>query len=197
MKNQKADQFQALVAEHLDALYGFALSLTRNKAKAEDLVQESVLKAFRFFHQFERGTHIKAWLFKILKNTFLTDWRRDKRHPESLSMDDEESNFSFYVEAFRQSKASPQDYLPPESLHEQDMEQFFGDEIMKAMESLPMEFREVIFMCDVQGFAYADIAKILNIPIGTVRSRLARGRGMLQKHLWQYAQDRGILKRSA
>jgi len=183
-------EFKNLILENLNGLYGFALSLTRNTADANDLVQEASLRAWRSFHQFKPGTNLKAWLFTILKNTFINEYRRKKRSPEKVSLDDEE-NFSFYAKAQAQLTAEGKHSVPG-ALDPSKLEEVLGDEVHEALYALPEEYREAIVLSDVQDLSYADIAKVLNVPIGTVRSRLARGRSMLQKLLWDYANSKGL-----
>lgn len=188
-----AAEFEALSAPYFDMLYRHALSLTRNKTEAEDLLQEAILKAFRASHLFEKGTNIKAWLFKILRNTFISEWRR-KKHDADTSFTETDEEFSIYTEAYHhQGDSDAMEKL--QALTPETMEQEFGDEIMKALESLPADFKEAVLLCDVQEFTYQEIAEILEIPIGTVRSRLARARALLQKHLWDYACRQGLWRR--
>ena len=168
--------FQDLALTHLDALYRHALSLTRHQSDAEDLVQEAFLKAFRSFHQFERGTNLKAWLFKILRNTFIGDYRKKKKIQEQ-QVAEEASDFSFYAAAQEEVRKSSNVLPLEEALATSRLEHVLGDEVSKALDSLSEEFREVIFLCDVQEFSYQEISRILEVPIGTVRSRLARARG--------------------
>lgn len=186
-------EFEKVALSYLPDMYRLALSFTRNKENAEDLVQKSVLKAYRAFHTFQPGTNIKAWLFKILRNAFISDYRRMKKHAEQ-SIDEENEDFSFYVAAKGEAEKALET-LPEKILENPSrLEYVLGDEVKLAMDSLSNEFREVIFLCDIEGMAYQDIAKVLAIPVGTVRSRLARARSVLQKHLWQYAHKRGLLK---
>jgi len=181
--------FEELALPHLDALFGFAISLTRNKTEAQDLLQEAYLRAYKSFSSFERGTNIKAWLFRIVKNVFINEYRKKKRAPESEPIDDY-LEFSFYKHA-REMGREPGD---AELTDPSKLEYVLGDEVTHALSELPEEYREAVFLCDVQELSYADIAKVLDIPIGTVRSRLARARGMLQKLLWDYAQKKGLFK---
>ncbi len=190
-KKTKQEEFEALALEHLNPLYGMAMSLTRNKADAEDLVQESIIKAFRAFDSFEKGTNIKAWLFKILKNTFISNWRKKKNVKEEKPIDDM-SEFSFYSAAYPSMPKSPEGVPSDDVFNADKLEHVLGDEVKKALDSLPEEYREAIFLCDIQGLAYQEIADILSIPIGTVRSRLARARSSLQKLLWDYAKESGL-----
>ncbi len=193
-ESNQAAEFETLVSCHLDALFGYALSLTRNKAKAEDLLQDACLKAFKAFHQFEPNTNMKAWLSTILRNTFFNDYRKKKNAPDQVSLE-ECTDFSFYAEAYFANQRAPATTVPYTSLNDWNLEKVFGDEVTKALHSLPDEYREAIFLCEVQEFSYEEIAKILQVPLGTVRSRLARARGQLQKLLWDYAQKKGILKK--
>lgn len=191
---QKHKIFEKEALVHLDAMFGLAYSLTRNRAKAEDLVQESILKAYRAFNTFEQGTYMKAWLFRIVKNTFISQWRKAKVRPESKEIDDE--NFkSFYGEVYEQIPKKDNGVPAEEVLDPEKLEHVLGDEIKQALEQLSEEYREVIYLCDIQEMSYQDIADILEIPIGTVRSRLARARKQLQKMLWRYAKDKGLWRR--
>ena len=185
-KNPALLEFQALALEHLSVLYRYAVSLVRNPNDAEDLVQEAVLKAFRAFEQFERGSNIKGWLFAILRNTYFNVYRKQKNTPEHVPLEQVEG-FSLY------EKVHP--LVPAEVFNERKLEDVFGDEISRALNELPDEFREAIFLCDIHGFSYQEISKITGTPVGTVRSRLARGRGLLQKLLWDYAEKNGIFRR--
>jgi RNA polymerase sigma-70 factor (ECF subfamily) len=188
-------EFERLALVYLDDLYRMGFSFTRQKADAEDLVQRSILKAFRAFHCFERGTNMKAWLFKILRNTFISDYRQKKRHAVQ-SIEDDEAEFSFYKaaqeEARKASEAMPEEAV----IDPAKLEYVLGDEVKRALDSLSEDFREVIFLCDVQGLSYLEIADILDVPVGTVRSRIARARGQMQKLLWQYAKDKGLWRRA-
>jgi len=194
--SQKIKQeFQELLEAQLGALLGHAVALTRNRAEAEDLVQEASLKAYKAYeNQFEKGTNFKAWLFKILRNTFINEYRRKMRAGEQVELDDH-SQFNFYEEAFYRAKDHPERYKPAQKFDQKDLVNQMGDEVVRALDQLPGEYREVIFLCDIQELAYQEMADILGVPIGTVRSRLSRGRGMLNKLLWDYAKDKGYLKR--
>lgn len=186
-----ADQakFADLAMEHMDSLYAGALRMTRNPADAEDLVQETYLKAYRGFGGFEEGTNIKAWLFRILTNTYINRYRQLKRRPDETDLDDVEDFYLYRrlggIDEARISK-SAEDVL---------FELFTDDEVKNALESLPETFRMAVLLADVEGFAYKEIAEILDIPIGTVMSRLHRGRKALQKRLYDFAVDRGLVDR--
>jgi RNA polymerase sigma-70 factor (ECF subfamily) len=182
--------FADLAMEHMDSLYAGALRMTRNPADAEDLVQETYLKAFRGFGGFEEGTNIKAWLYRILTNTYINRYRQQKRRPEETDLDDVEDFYLYRrlggIDEARISK-SAEDTM---------FELFTDDEVKDALESLPETFRMAVLLADVEGFAYKEIAEILDIPIGTVMSRLHRGRKALQKRLYEFAVERGLVTRA-
>jgi RNA polymerase sigma-70 factor, ECF subfamily len=181
------ERFAELAMEHMDSLYAGALRMTRNPADAEDLVQETYLKAYRGFGGFEEGTNLKAWLYRILTNTFINRYRQQKRRPEETDLADVEDFYLYRrlggIDEARISK-SAEDTL---------LELFTDDEVKDALESLPESFRMAVLLADVEGFAYKEIADILEIPIGTVMSRLHRGRKALQKRLYEFAVDRGLV----
>lgn len=185
-------EFETLTMGYLDALYRQAYGFTYNAARAEDLVQDTYLKAFGAFDSFERGTKIKAWLFRILRNTFISDYRKKKREPEVPYADD---YFSFYDAVAKDVQACGEKVQDADSLDPFKLEQVLGDEVTKALEQLSTEFREVIYLCDVQELSYQEMASIIDVPVGTVRSRLARARAMLQKFLFDYAKNKGLWRR--
>jgi RNA polymerase sigma-70 factor (ECF subfamily) len=169
---------------HVDALYRTALRLTRNPADAEDLVQETYLKAHRFRDSFTPGTNLRAWLFRILTNSFINEYRKRSRQPETTETGDLED---YYL--FRRIKESGEDLgTDPEATV---MRMFLDEEVRRALEELPEQYRVTVLLADVEGFSYKEIAEITNTQIGTVMSRLHRGRRQLQKKLWEYAQSRG------
>ena len=177
--------------EHIDALYRTALRMTRNASDAEDLVQEAYLRAFRSLHQFTEGTNLRAWLFRILTNTYINEYRRRQRRPTSSSLDDIEE---FYLyDHLVQSPVQPPDERPEDVV----VERLTIDNVIQAIESLPEEFRQVVLLADVEGFAYREIAEIVGIPVGTVMSRLFRARRRLQKQLYDSAVESGIIKEVA
>ena len=177
--------------EHMASLYGAALRMTRNPADAEDLVQETYLKAYRAFDSFQEGTNLKAWLYRILTNTFINTYRAKKRRPDEVDLDDTED---FYL--YRRLgglEAANADRTP-----EAEVLDAIPDEIVKdALEALPEQFRMAVLLADVEGFSYKEIAEIMDVPVGTVMSRLHRGRRQLQKELWEYAQERGLVPEPA
>jgi RNA polymerase sigma-70 factor (ECF subfamily) len=183
--NPNRSEFEALTLEHMDALYGAALRLTRSPKDAEDLVQDTFLKAFRFFDSFERGTNIKAWLFKIQTNTFINKYRRKVKEREVAETPAEDIVLDRFV-----SSEQVRALQDPEG-------DFFGrllsDEVVEALDQVPVDFRMVVILADIQGFSYKEIAEIVGCPVGTVMSRLFRGRRILQKHLYQYAIREGII----
>lgn len=174
--------FEKEFMPHADALYNFAYQLSYNDDDANDLVQETYMKAFRFIDSYQAGTNSKAWLFKILKNIFINEYRRKKREPEKIDYDDV---ITFSDEDDDNSAA----YF---DLREDMFDNMMGDEITNALNKLPIEFKTVILLCDIEGFTYEEIAKIIDIPIGTVRSRLHRARNMLKQLLKDYADQMGF-----
>jgi RNA polymerase sigma-70 factor, ECF subfamily len=181
-----ADPFETEALSFLDALYRTALRMTRSEAEAEDLVQETYIRAFRFRHQFTPGTNLKAWLFRILTNTFINQYRRKAARPETTELDDvEESILYRHMRDVSPGSASPN----PEA---ELIDNTLSSEVKDALEALPEKFRTTLLL-DVEGFSYKEIAEVLDIPIGTVMSRLHRGRKFLQKRLYDLARDRGIV----
>lgn len=179
------DTFEADALSYLDALYRTALRMTRSEADAEDLVQETYIRALRFRDQFTRGTNLKAWLFRILTNTFINTYRRRKAQPEFTDLEGVDE-FSLYrrMSDLRSASASPN----PE---QEFLDGIVDTEVTDALAELPEKFRTVVLL-DVEGLAYKEIAETLGIPIGTVMSRLHRARKILQKRLYDLAQQRGI-----
>jgi RNA polymerase sigma-70 factor (ECF subfamily) len=181
-----ADPFETEALSFLDALYRTALRMTRSEAEAEDLVQETYIRAFRFRHQFTPGTNLKAWLFRILTNTFINQYRRKAARPDTTELDDvEESILYRHMRDVSPGSASPD----PEA---ELIDNTLSSEVKDALEALPEKFRTTLLL-DVEGFSYKEIAEMLDIPIGTVMSRLHRGRKFLQKRLYDLARDRGIV----
>lgn len=180
-----SDEFEAEALRHLDALYRTALRMTRSEADAEDLVQETYIRAFRFRDQFTLGTNMKAWLFRILTNTFINTYRRKTAQPEVTDLEGVDE-FSLYrrMADDRAASSSPD----PEA---ELLNSVVDTEVTDALEELPDKFRTTVLL-DVEGFSYKEIAEMLGIPIGTVMSRLHRGRKFLQKRLYDLARERGI-----
>ncbi|HQU31830.1 MAG: sigma-70 family RNA polymerase sigma factor [Planctomycetia bacterium] len=185
-------EFEENAMAHLDSLYNMALRLVFIKEEAEDLVQETYLKAYRFFDTFQKGTNIKAWLFKILRNTFINKYRKTVNMPNEVFFEDIESvniNPSYEQEA---KSGESVDTLEKKY---NDLGSLLDDEVKNALDSLPVEYREAILLSDVEELSYKDISEITNVPIGTVKSRLNRARGLLQKSLLIYAKDKGFIKK--
>jgi RNA polymerase sigma-70 factor, ECF subfamily len=184
-----ADQasFTAQAMEYMPALYSAALRMTRNPADAEDLVQETYLKAYRGFGSYQQGTNLKAWLYRILTNTFINRYRAAKRRPDETDLDDVEDFYLYRrlggLEGARASRSAEDELL----------DVLTESEVREAVESLPENFRLAVLLADVEGFSYKEIAEILDIPIGTVMSRLHRGRRALQKRLYEFAAARGLV----
>ncbi|NND03859.1 MAG: sigma-70 family RNA polymerase sigma factor [Acidimicrobiia bacterium] len=184
-----ADQanFEADAMQFAPQLYSAALRMTRNPADAEDVVQETFLKAYRAYDSFQAGTNLKAWLYRILTNTYINRYRKAQRRPSEVELGELQDLYLF-KRLGEQSGAS-------ESAEEEVLEQFVDTDVIQALESLPDNFRMPVLLADVEGFAYKEIAEMLDIPIGTVMSRLHRGRKALQKKLWHLAEERGITGR--
>ena len=171
----------------LDSLYGAALRMTRNPADAEDLVQEAMLRAYRSFDSFEPGTNLKAWLFRILTNAYINTYRKRQREPQKVSADEIE-DFDLYREL---KNHDPQFDATPETIV---LDSLVDSDITDAIDDLPEQFRLAVILSDVEGFSYAEMAEIMDVPLGTVMSRLHRGRKALQKRLLELAKERGIVK---
>ena len=179
--------FTDLTMEFMPSLYAAALRMTRNPSDAEDLVQETYLKAYRGFESFTEGTNLKAWLYRILTNTFINRYRAKKRRPDETDLDDVEDFYLYRrLGGLEEARAS-------RSAEDELMDFFTETEVKEALESLPESFRMAVLLADVEGFAYKEIAEILDIPIGTVMSRLHRGRKALQKRLYDFASERGLV----
>ncbi len=177
----KQQEFQQEAVPHINALYNYAMHLTMNPDDAEDLVQETYLKAYKFFDSFERGTNCKAWLFKILKNNYINRFRKNSREPGKVDYDLIKDFYHTIKDVQRDTTEAESDFFHS-LLHE---------EVYQALQSLPEEFREVIQLCDMEGFTYEEIANMVESPIGTVRSRLYRGRKLLRAKLEDYARKHG------
>jgi len=183
----RSREFEEVALVHLDALYRSALRLTHNRSEAEDLVQETCLRAFRGFHRFNPGTNCRAWLFTILRNAFLNRIRRAGRDVlAGESVDLESTTFSGVAETLP-ARGHPDEEFFQTVLH--------GD-VDRALKALPLPFREVVILADLEGLAYKEIAQVVGCPIGTVMSRLSRGRGLLRQALGRFAQEHGYVKES-
>ncbi len=184
-----ADQatFAAQAMEHMPALYAAAMRMTRNKSDAEDLVQETYLKAYRAFASFQEGTNLRAWLYRILTNTFINIYRAKKRRPDESDLDDVEDLYLYRRLGGLEGAAAGR------SAEDEVLDQITEGEVKAAIEALPEQFRMAVLLADVEGFQYKEIAEILDIPIGTVMSRLHRGRRALQKSLFEFGRQRRLV----
>ena len=171
----------------MDSLYSSALRMTRNAADAEDLVQETYLKAYRAYERFEAGTNLKAWMYRILTNTYINAYRKKQRRPDETDIDDVEDMFLY------RRLGGAQTATLARSAEDELMDLFGEHEVKVAIEDLPEHYRLPILLADVEGFAYKEIAEILDVPIGTIMSRLHRGRKQLQKRLYSFAEDHRLL----
>ena len=179
---EKHRVFEKEFMPHIDSMYNFAFRLTNDEDDANDLVQDTYLKAFRFINSFSQGTNAKAWLFRILKNSFINDFRKKSKEPAKVDYQDVETTYNSEEDAETNQTVD---------LRVESVQDLIGDEIANALNVLPVDFRTVIILCDVEGFTYEEMAKILDIPIGTVRSRLHRARMLLKEKLKSYAKSLG------
>jgi len=184
---ERRRNFAALAFPHMDALYGTALRMTRHPHDAEDLVQDVYLRAYRFFDRFEEGTNFKAWIFKILTNTFINRYRQKVREPQQTDFEK--------VEFFYTAIEKERDDKYEVRYDEKQYADLFGDEVSAALGRLSYDFRTVVILCDIEGFSYKEIAQITDTPMGTVMSRLSRARQQLQNYLRDYAHREGIVKK--
>lgn len=185
---KKRREFEREALPHMDALLRTALRMTKNEGDAEDLVQEALVKAYRFWDKFEPGSNCRAWLFKIMTNIFINDYRSKSRSPMSVNVDDIDENFLYGQLANAPRKDTPEERL---------FARIFDDDVKKAIETLPDDFRLVVVLSFLEGFSYQEIAEIADLQLGTVKSRLHRGRKLLQKELYEYAIRNGYIKDSA
>jgi RNA polymerase sigma-70 factor (ECF subfamily) len=180
-EQQKRRIFEDEFLPHIDSMYNFAYRITFDEDDAKDLVQETFFKAFRFIDSFHEGTNAKAWLFRILKNSFINEFRKKSKEPAKVDYQD--------VETYYNSEDVHE--LITTDLREESLQDMIGDEVSNALNALAVDFRIVIILCDLEGFTYDEMAKILDIPIGTVRSRLHRARNLLRDKLRMYAKTLG------
>ena len=185
----RTELFEQEALKHLDALYRTALRMTRNPQDAEDLVQETYLRAYRFFDQFQPGTNLRAWLFKILTNSYINTYRKASAEPKNTSLEDTEE-FSLYHQMARELQTGSLGW----DVEAQVLDRFAEADIREAIEKLPEAFRMTVLLADVEGFSYKDIAEITGVSKGTVMSRLFRGRRLLQKALWERARAAGFAR---
>ncbi|MDR9365474.1 MAG: sigma-70 family RNA polymerase sigma factor [Balneolaceae bacterium] len=177
----KQEDFNEEIIPHLDALYNFGLRLTSDPNDAEDLVQDTIVKAYRFFSSYEKGTNAKAWLFRILKNSYINNYRKKSKKPQQVDYDE----VSTFYETIRAERTDTSD------LEDKMFRELIDDELSNALDNIPEDFRTVVLLCDVEDFTYEEIANMLDVPIGTIRSRLHRGRNLLKAELMDYAAKRG------
>ena len=180
-EKEKRDIFDNEFMPHIHSMYNFGYRLTLDRDDAKDLVQDTYLKAYRFIESFQKGTNAKAWLFRILKNSFINDYRKKSKEPSKVDYQE--------VETYYNSEEVDRQITP--DLRVESLKDMIGDEISNALNALDVDFRTVIILCDLEGFKYEEMAKILDIPIGTVRSRLHRARALLKEKLKSYAKSMG------
>ena len=174
--------FEEEFLPHIDALYTFAYHLTYNEDDANDLVQDTYMKAYRFIDKYQSGTNAKAWLFKILKNAFINQYRRKSKQPTQVDYED--------ITSYQEGEDDT-NYAGYADLREEMFQSMMGDEVTNAINALPVKFRVAILLCDIEGFTYEEISKILDIPVNTVRTRLHRARKQLKDTLNEYARSLG------
>jgi len=189
MDQSKGWDFEAAAMPFVDSLYNTAYRMTRNAEDAEDLVQESYLKAYKYYDKFQEGTNFKAWLFKILKNTFINNYRRRQQRPPQSDFAEIEESFETQVsDEVRRRIKSPEEEL---------LEDVLDEDVQRALDELPTDYRMAVLLADLEGFSYKEIAEILELPVGTVMSRLYRGRKLLEASMLSYARDHGYLRDNA
>lgn len=182
-KNPKQREFEREAVPHMGLLYNYALRMTNNSADADDLVQETYLKAYRFWDKYEKGTNIRAWMFRIMKNSYINRYRKETKEPETVDYNEIQG---FYA-TVRDETADAND------LQQSVFNTLLDDDVANAIASLPDDFRTVVILCDIEGLTYEEIAEFVECPLGTVRSRLHRGRKLLRTRLVEYAKSRGYV----
>ena len=180
LKKRKED-FDREAMPHMKLLYNYALRMSGDREDADDLVQDTYMRAFKFFHKFEKGTNCKAWLFRIMKNCYINRYRKNKKEPPKVDYED--------VQNFYDSIRS--ELVDPNDLEQKVFANLLDDDVMNALNSLQDDYKTVVILCDLEGLSYDEISEFLDCPIGTVRSRLHRGRKILQNKLTEYAKDKG------
>lgn len=187
IREAATEDFEAGVLAQLDSLYRTALRLTRNQQEAEDLVQETMLKAFRFANTYQRGTNLRAWLFRILNTSAINRYRKQATHPSTTPLPEGEE---FYL--YNRIRDINGQELST-GAEDEVLSQYLDEDVYQALNDLPLNFRMPIILADIEGLSYKEIAQALNIPIGTVMSRISRARRHLQRSLWNYARNRGYI----
>lgn len=178
---ERKKSFDEEAIPHMKLLYNYALRMTGDQLDADDLLQDTYMRAFRFFHKFEKGTNCKAWLFRIMKNCYINKYRKHKKEPVKVDYEDVQ-NFYDSIRA---------EVVDPNDLEHKVFSNLLDDDLMNALNSLQDDYKTVVILCDLEGLSYEEISEFLDCPIGTVRSRLHRGRKILQKKLVDYAKSRG------
>ena len=184
---ERSPEFEALVLEHMDMMYAVALRLTHNTADAQDLTQNTVVKALRFHDKFERGTYIKAWLLTILRNTFINEYRRKVRRPTHVELSG--------TEASKDDHPDPDVNYTPRSRQPEELMELLDDRVKQAVLELPEDFKQAVIMADIEDMSYKEIAERMGCPLGTVMSRLFRGRKLLREKLADYAAEMRIISK--
>lgn len=174
--------FEEEAIPHMKILFNYALRMTGDQLEADDLVQDTYMRAFRFFHKFEKGTNCKAWLFRIMKNCYINKYRKNKKEPSKVDYEDVQN----FYDSIRDELVDPND------LEHKVFSNLLDDDVMNALNSLQDDYKTVVILCDLEGLSYEEIAEFLDVPIGTVRSRLHRGRKILQRKLYDYAKSKGF-----
>ncbi len=177
------EEFQSEAVPHMDALYNYALRMTGDPNDADDLLQDTYLKAYRFWDKYEKGTNIRAWLFRIMKNSYINLYRKATKEPDTVDYEDVQN----FYQTIRDRSTDPND------LQEKLFGNLLEDDVARALESLPDDFRTVIILCDIEGFTYEEIAEFVECPVGTVRSRIHRGRRLMRDKLYEYAREKGYI----